>query len=293
MISSKDLSNKLDTSKLLKNIPDEETKKLIVKDYYKYANEKWDKSHTIPKKYSAWTSFHIINEMNRKRIEDIVEKTAKKKGLTHNETLIKNFYLAGMDSKKIEKENMKPLLTYLNMIDGIFSLSDYVEILPFFHILEIVPIFRFYPVIDSKEPSKYTLHFFEGELGLPSRDYYLEKRHSDKTKKYKEYLIKTAKLYNLDCDNEMINEIFKFEKRLAKAYRPPEEKRDVNKNYNLVDVTTMDDKIIKFTEYLDMMANMTCVDLSKHNKIIVGSMNVVKKIRQILKTTDIEISSYI
>ena len=218
MISSKDLSNKLDTSKILKKLPDDATKEVIVKDYYKYANDKWDKSHTIPKKYSAWSSFHIINEINRKRIEDIVEKTAKKKNLSHNERLIKNFYLAGMNSTNIEKNSYKPILPYFKMINSIFSLSDYIEILPFFHILEIVPIFRFYPVIDSKEPSKYRLHFFEGELGLPSRDYYLEKRHADKTKKYIKYLKKTAKLYNLPCDDKYINELIKLERRLAKAY---------------------------------------------------------------------------
>lgn len=288
MISSKDLSNKLDTSKILKKLPDDATKEVIVKDYYKYSNDKWDKSHTIPKKYSAWSSFHIINEMNRKRIEDIVEKTAKKKNLSHNERLIKNFYLAGMNSANIEKNSYKPILPYFKMINSIFSLSDYIQILPFFHILEIVPIFRFYPVIDSKEPSKYRLHFFEGELGLPSRDYYLEKRHADKTKKYIKYLKKTAKLYNLPCNDKDINELIKLERRLAKAYRPPEEKRDVNKNYNLVEASTLDDEIISFTDYLDMMSYMTCTDLSKHTKIIVGSVIVVKKIKQILKTTDIE-----
>ncbi len=289
MISAKDLSNKIDCVKVLSKKPNKELQKKIVEDYYKFSNDSWEKSHSIPKKYSAWSSFHIINEINKKRINAIVEKTVSKKKLSHNEKLIKNFYLAGMDTKNIEKEGISRIIPYLNMIDGIFSLSDYIQILPFFHLLEVVPVFRFYPVIDSKDPTKYRLHFFEGELGLPSRDYFLEKRHAKTVKKYNKYLNDVAKLFNLSCDNKEIDKVILFEKTLAKAYLPPEEKRDVNKNYNIKSIKSLNDDVISFTDYITMLSNMTNVDLTAQNEIIVGNIGVVKKIRQILKKTDIEI----
>ena len=64
---------------MLSKKPNKELQKKIITDYYKFSNDSWEKSHSIPKKYSAWSSFHIINEINKKRINAIVEKTVSKK----------------------------------------------------------------------------------------------------------------------------------------------------------------------------------------------------------------------
>ena len=289
MISAENLTNDLDRTKLLTKKPELSVQKKIVKDYYKFANDKWDKSHSIPAKYPSWGSFNIVSEKSKKQVEKIISDVVKKKSLSHNEQLMKNFYKSGMNLVKIEEKKHTPLVKYFNMIDTIFSLSDYIHLLPFFNLLEVTPVFRLYPMIDSKNPKQYILYFKDGSLGLPGREYYLEKKYSDECADYKKYMLDISKECGLECSASDIAKVFAFEKKLANSYLPPEKKRDVVKNYNKVEITSIDDDIISLTDYLVMTSNMTGIDLSREKNIIIENFGVVKKLKTALKNTDISV----
>ena len=208
MISAENLTNDLDRTKLLTKKPELSVQKEIVKDYYKFANDKWDKSHSIPAKYPCWGSFNIVSEKSKKQVEKIISDVVKKKSLSHNEQLMKNFYKSGMNLVKIEEKKHTPLVKYFNMIDTIFSLSDYIHLLPFFNLLEVTPVFRLYPMIDSKNPKQYILYFKDGSLGLPGREYYLEKKYSDECADYKKYMLDISKECGLECSASDIAKVF-------------------------------------------------------------------------------------
>ena len=289
MISQQNLTNDLDKTKLFTKNPGVGAQKEIVTDYYKFANDKWDKSHTIPAKYPSWGSFNIVSEKTKKEVETIISNVIKKKSPSHNERLMKNFYKSGMNLTKIEQEKYTPLIQYFNVIDSIFSISDYIHMLPFFNLLEITPVFRLFPMIDSKNPKEYILYFKDGHLGLPGREYYLESKYSDECKKYKKYMLDIAKQCGLEFTAADISKVFAFEKKLAKSYLPPEEKRDVVKNYNKVTIKSIDDDVISLTDYLMMTSNITGIDLCREKNLIVENFDVVKKLKTVLKNTDISV----
>ena len=288
MISSENLTNKLDRTKLFTKHPTKEIQKKITEDYYKFANGEWDKTHSIPPKYPSWGSFNIVSEKTKKDVENIITNVVKKKSLSHNEKLIKNFYKSGMDLAKIEKQKHHPLIPYFSMIDSIFSLSDYIHLLPFFNLLEVSPVFRLFPMIDSKNPKEYVLYFKDGALGLPGREYYLEKKYAKECGLYKKYMTDMSKECGLECISKDISQVFNFEKKLASAYLPPEKKRNVVKNYNKMTISSIDDDILSLSDYLVMTTNITGLDFCKQKNIIVEDINVIKKIKTVLKNTDIE-----
>src|SRR6266498_3361549 len=68
-------------------------------DFYQYANGTWLKNTEIPAAYSAWGSFNILAENNRKTLHEILEEAAKKTNaaMGSNEQKIGDFYASCLD----------------------------------------------------------------------------------------------------------------------------------------------------------------------------------------------------
>ena len=98
-----------------------------------------------------------------------------------------------------------------------------------------------------------------------------------------------AKQCGLEYTASDISKVFAFEKKLAKSYLPPEEKRDVVKNYNKVTVKSIDDDVISLSDYLLMTKNITGIDLCREKNMIVENFDVVKKLKTVLKNTNISV----
>ncbi|MDY3851612.1 MAG: M13 family metallopeptidase N-terminal domain-containing protein, partial [Prevotella sp.] len=80
-------------------------------DFYQYACGGWMKKNPLPAAYSRFGSFDQLGENNNKRVNDILTDLLNNtypQGTT--EQKLSDFYKLAMDSIRLNKEGVKPLL---------------------------------------------------------------------------------------------------------------------------------------------------------------------------------------
>ena len=96
-------------------------------DFVEYSNGIWVKNHPIPAKETRWGSFNEIRDFNIKAVKLILEETvAKQKSLAKGsvERRVADFYIAAMDSLRIESLGFDPIKSDLKKVQDIQSRED-------------------------------------------------------------------------------------------------------------------------------------------------------------------------
>lgn len=213
---------------------------LLVKpqdDFYQYANGGWMKANPLPDEYSRYGSFDKLQEDNDKMLHSLLNELAKVKNQQGSiAQKIGDFYAAGMDSAKIEKEGFKPIQPYLTLIQNAKTLADIQKVVGTLHEMGINPMFNFYGEPDSKNSSMNIAVLSQGGLGMSDRDYYVgEDKHAKEIRsEYEKYLNKVFTLLGNSPEQAKENAaiVMGIETHLAKASNTRLQMRDPEKNYN-------------------------------------------------------------
>jgi putative endopeptidase len=207
-------------------------------DFYKYAIGSWLENNPIPDEWSSWGSFEALYESNSSILKQILENAAGNYNPPKGSKIqmVGDYYYAGMDTIKIEKEGYKPIIPYLKMISGMKSKDDLLKITALIHLRITNPLFWFGAQADSKNSKMNIAQFSQDGLGLPDRDYYLgqDKRSKEIRDKYVIYMQKLFALVGENKKNAKkdASKVMEIETRLAKASFTNVELRDPVKNYN-------------------------------------------------------------
>ena len=207
-------------------------------DFYQYAIGSWLKNNPIPDEWSSWGSFEALYDGNSSILKEILQNAANNitapKG--SNIQMVGDYYYAGMDTIKIEKEGYKPIMPYLKKISEMKSKDDLLKITALIQLRITNPFFWFGAQVDSKNSKMNIAQFSQGGLGLPDRDYYLGQDQRSKEIRDK-YIIYMQNLFALAGENKNdakkdAAKVMEIETRLAKASFTHVELRDPVKNYN-------------------------------------------------------------
>lgn len=206
-------------------------------DFYQYANGNWLKKSKIPAEEARWGSFNILRHETEKQLLALVEKM--KKVLTakgSSEQLVRDMYTAGMDMKARNALGLKPIIPYLKKIDAIKDQKSLTKVLGELHVLGITVPWGYAVDQDSKNSSKYVLHFYQSGLGLPDREYYLEDEpeYLRVRKAYTPFIVKMHRLLGLSQKDatSASKTILKIETALARLSMKKEDTRDAEKTYH-------------------------------------------------------------
>ncbi len=204
-------------------------------DLYRYVNGKWLKTVPIPKDKSNYGSFTILQEQNEKRIHQIVEDLTKHKQKPNSDRQkVADFYKSYMDSARIEKLGISPLMPELNQIRNIKTKKDLIPEMARLRKIGVQLPFAFYVGQDQKNSSRYIVYFSQSGLGLPDRDYYL--RPSPKfahfREEYQKYIARLLSLGKIDNSEQRARTIVQMETDMAKAHWTRVQNRQREKTYN-------------------------------------------------------------
>ncbi len=207
-------------------------------DFYTYACGGWLKSTPIPEDRSAWTrSFSEIDERNEKRLKDYLERYVggEMKAEPYAQKLA-DFYATCMDEAGVEKAGLDPLKDAFGAIDAIGSGKDVGVAVQKLYAMGFHPLFAFYSGQDFGDATQVIGQLEQGGLGLPDRDYYLDKgKKPDAIRAaYQEHVAKMLELAGLDP--KQAKSIVAFETELAKASMTRVDRRDPKKVYNKTDL---------------------------------------------------------
>jgi putative endopeptidase len=226
-------------------------------DFYMYANGNWIKNNPVPEEYSRYGAFEVLQEKNYTDIKTILEDASKNSNSEKksNEKKIGDFYTAGMDSVKIDKEGITPLKDEFSLIDAVKTKDGLMKEVAHLHTVGIYPLFYIYSGQDEKNSEMVMAKLYQGGLGLPDRDYYIEDdaRSKEIREAYKKYIASIFVLMKVDEKTAAKNAktILGLETKLANVSWTRLELRDPISGYNKVSLSELQEKCpaIKWKDY--------------------------------------------
>ncbi|WP_228241887.1 M13 family metallopeptidase [Porphyrobacter sp. GA68] len=157
-------------------------------DFFAYVNQKWIEANPLPAEFARFGAFDVLREKATADVQAIItDMQSRRDTLSASDRRILDGYEAFMDTAAIDAAGLAPVQPYLNRVTGVQSLTDLASLwgetgFP-------APLYSFVSV-DAKEPTRYSVGFDMGGLGLPDRDFYLDtsERGRNIQDKYREYL---------------------------------------------------------------------------------------------------------
>lgn len=257
-------------------------------DFYEFACGTWLKENPIPEEESRWGSFNEIDEKNNSTLNTILETSEKNPGEKGSASqLIGDFYATFMDTTKRNELGAKPLMAYMNAIDGISSKEDLTKELAKLHKISIDPLFGVYVEQDAKINDKYIVHISQGGLGLPNRDYYFndDDRSKNIREKYKSHIIRMFDMVDLGVDPAAIEKSsYAIEEQLAEKSMGPVELRDMEAQYNKYTLAELNE----LAPNLDWNTYLTNRGLENVDTVIVTQVDFVKQMNEMLNSVSID-----
>ncbi|RJX65619.1 M13 family peptidase [Tsuneonella suprasediminis] len=157
-------------------------------DFFAYANEKWLEANPLPAEFSRFGAFNLLREGSTKDVKNVVDTmVASNPAPDSSDARVVDVYNAFIDTQAIDAAGLSHAQPYLTAIIG-------ADTLPKLAALWGKPG---YPapfgggvMVDSKQPDQYLVGIYNGGLGLPDRDYYLDTSEKGKEiqQKYRDYL---------------------------------------------------------------------------------------------------------
>jgi putative endopeptidase len=260
-------------------------------DFFLFANGGWIKANPIPASESSWSIGRLVQEDIYQKMKTVSEAAAKANAAVGtNEQKIGDFWSTGMDSAAIEAQGLKPIQAELDKIAAIKDLNSLVEVIADMQTVQIYPLFSPFVFQDEKNSAAYSLHLYQGGLGLGDRDYYFKKdeRNTLIRKEYVQYLTNVLKLMGdtLVSANKgwvggakaQAENVMKLETFLAEKHRTLEAMRDPHANYNKM---TFND-LQKLTPSLNWQ-NWRTKTAYKTDTLILGQPEFYQQVERALK----------
>ena len=207
-------------------------------NFFEYVNGGWIKSHPIPPEYSQYGAFTILYEENQKKLRSLIEKVSAQENAPKGSVAqkIRDFYNSGMDTVAIERLGVKPIQKELSKINKLKNNEDVTAYMATMQRYGMAPVFYFFAGADQRNSSMEIANLYQGGLGLPDVDYYLN--DDDASKKLRDsYIDHLTKMFILIGENQeqakkSADAVMTFETKLAKVSFTRVEQRDPVKNYN-------------------------------------------------------------
>jgi putative endopeptidase len=207
-------------------------------DFYHFANGGWLKTHTLPPDKAMLGSFTEVMDRNREILKRILDETSAKRTWKPGsvEQKVGDFFASGMNEAAIEKRGLAPMKPIFATIEGLKDGKELPAVLAKLHNEGIPGGFGFFVGPDDKDSTHNLGAFFQGGLGLPDRDYYLNDDARTKDIRAK-YVAHVAKMFELAGDPAGLAQararvVLDLETKMAKAAWSRVELRDPQKNYN-------------------------------------------------------------
>jgi len=205
-------------------------------DFYGYANGTWARDTAIPADKSNYGMFTALDDLSKQRTQQILDEAKD-----DPTSKIGNAYAAYLDLATVEARGLAPIQPWLAEIKAVNSKADYARLLAKAARNGVGTPFRGYVGQDDKAPDTYIFTMFQGGLGMPDRDYYLQQ--SDQMNATRQaYVAHLAKMFELAGEPDgarRAQAIMAFETEIAKVHWTRVESRDADKTYNKMKIADL------------------------------------------------------
>ncbi|MGY4830443.1 M13 family metallopeptidase [Sphaerotilaceae bacterium SBD11-9] len=210
-------------------------------DLFMAANGRWIKDTPIPADKSAYGLFQILADRADARVRLICEELADARAKPGSiEQKVGSYYRGFIDVAAIDAAGVAPLAPWLAQVDALVTPADLAVLWGRWAGMVDAPIAT-YVGGDPKEPAINRVAVYQSGLGLPDREFYLNKADNF-VKARAAYLTYLETLLRLGGDADAAKHaqtVFALETQLAKAHWTKVDSQDALKTYNPMTVPVL------------------------------------------------------
>lgn len=263
-------------------------------DFYRYANGNWVDSVSVPAGRQNYDTRAILAESTRARVRDLIKDAAMAHSAHGSVTQkVGDYYASFMDENSIESKGLAPLAGEMAAIAAIRNkrtLSAYlgstlnreVDALAT-NADHVIGLW----VNQGFEDAEHNLpHLWQGGLGLPNRDNYLDvaPKGAELRAKYQAHIAVVLKLAGLAVPETRAARILSLETQMAATFAPDSDAADVFKQNNRWKRHDFDVK----APGMDWDAYFTSAGLAKQSDFIVWQPSAVIGVSALVDGEDLE-----
>jgi putative endopeptidase len=259
-------------------------------DFFQYANGGWLNANPIPPSERGWGIPNLVREETYARLRTVCESAAEDRSAQKgsNTQKIGDFYATALDSAAAESRGVEPLRPELDRIQNITTLQDLRAVIALYQTYGIGPLFSPFVAQDERNSAAYALHLWQGGLGLPNRDYYVntDTRTVNIRKEYVRHVGAMLALLGDDTTEakKESDEVMQIETSLARASRKLEDLRDPYRNYNKMSLPVLD----RLTPALKWAELLPAMEVKGVDSVIVGQPEFYKEVEKLLRSLPLD-----
>lgn len=192
-------------------------------DFFHFANGAWLEANPIPPDRSEWGAYDAVDLQNQRFIHDMVDRASRdtKAAPGSVEQKVGDFYASGMDGKAIDDAGIKPLRPELDRIAHISSVEQLPDEFTHLQMIGVSVPLALMEMQDYRNSSKVIAAAMQAGLGLPDRDFYVQRGHAGANIRaaYVQHIARTLQLLGDDATLAQIEakSVMALETSLAKG----------------------------------------------------------------------------
>ncbi|WP_114749297.1 M13 family metallopeptidase [Pleomorphovibrio marinus] len=209
-------------------------------DFFLFVNGNWIRETEIPGDQGRWGSFNELRETSNEAVLKVLDRASEDseaypEGSDQRKAI--DYYSIGMDSLLAEERGIAPLDPWMEAINNIQDKLSLQEYLQWQQSFGGGAFFSFGVSTDAKNSEANALYVSQGGLGLPDRDYYVDKdneKFQEIKAKYEKHISRMFQYLGWEEGdaNTAASNILELETRLAQASKTRIEMRDAEARYN-------------------------------------------------------------
>ena len=253
-------------------------------DFYRYANGKWLDSTQIPPDKSFYGTVVTVFEKTEANLHAIVDELAAGKHESGSvDQKVADIYASWMDEAGIEARGLEPVKPYLARITAAKNTADLMKLVG---TVDYQAPFNAYVDADAADPTRYTVWVTQAGLGMPNRDYYINK--GAKFDAYRAaYLTYVTKIFELVGDPkpaDSARRVIALENKIAQVAWPEERRRSVSETNNPMDLAALK----KYVPTVDWDVVLSGVGLGEAKNFIVNETTAIRDGAKLLGTQPLD-----
>jgi len=254
-------------------------------DFHSYANGAWLRQTEIPPEYGKYGTFVLLTERAERDLKAIIQEQALAGGAADGRK-IRDMYASYMDTEAIEAAGLSGVLQELTLIDEISSKNDLIVTLATLYRAGFDMPVGAAIIPDFKNSEVYAFYLFQGGIGLPDRDYFLDtdnERFVNAVADYEQYIADMLALAGAANAVSKAESVVALERKLAEAHWPRTENRKPEKLYN----PYKRDELVELADFPweEVLANFGVSELPY---IVVAQPSYVERLQSVIDETPLD-----
>ena len=256
------------------------------RDFFDYANGTAVSHIVIPPDRTNYGAFIALADLSEKRVHDILEQASAHVADAPTDGIGKAgaMYKAFMDEAQAETLGAAPMKPELAQITALKTPEDFAVLQGRAQTTFQGSLFAMSIEPDAKDPTSYAISLGQSGLGMPDRDYYLEKQFAEKKAKYAAYVTQMLTLAGWPDPSGAAAKVEAFEQKIAAVSWARADERDPDKVYNPMTL----DELTRTAPGFDWAAFFKAAGLGTPARVVVEEKSAIIKIAALAGATPID-----